>query len=41
MTNNIEKLKLSDLGNRDDWEYAVIVFKSESFSNNYSLKERS
>lgn len=41
MTNNIEKLKLSDLENRDDWEYAVVVFKSESFSNDYSLKERS
>lgn len=37
----MEKLKLSDLENREDWEYAVVVFKSESFSNNYSLKERS
>ena len=34
----MEKLKLSDLENRDDYEYAV-VFKSESFSNNYHLEE--
>lgn len=37
----MEKLKLHDLENREDWEYAVVVFKSESFSNDYSLKERS
>lgn len=37
----MEKLKLSDLENRDDWEYAVVVFKSESFSKDYSLEERS
>lgn len=37
----MEKLKLHDLENRDDWEYAVIVFKSESFSKQYSLEERS
>ena len=37
----MEKLKLSDLENRNDWEYAVVVFKSESFSKDYSLEERS
>ena len=37
----MEKLKLSDLENREDWKYAVIVFKSESFNKKYSLKERS
>lgn len=35
------KLTLDDLENTTDWEYAVIVFKSESFSKKYSLKERS
>lgn len=37
----MEKLKLWDLEARDDWELAVVVFKSESFSKQYSLKERS
>ena len=37
----MKKLSLSDLEKRNDWEYAVIVFKSESFSKHYSLKERS
>lgn len=37
----MKKLTLDDLEHREDWEYAVVVFKSESFSNYYSLKERS
>lgn len=37
----MEKLTLEQLEEKTDWKSAVIVFKSESFSNNYSLKERS
>ncbi len=37
----MQKVTLTDLEHRDDWKYAVVVFKSESFSKHYSLKERS
>ena len=37
----MEKLSLSELRNRKDWKRAVIVFKTESFENEYSLDSRS
>ena len=37
----MEKLKLSDLRDRKDWEEAVIVFTEESFTKPYSLESRS
>ena len=38
---NKEHLSLSKLEERTDWKFAIVVFKSESFSKDYSLKERS
>lgn len=37
----MEKLSLSELRNKKDWKRAVIVFKTESFKNEYSLDSRS
>lgn len=36
-----EKYTLRELGNKEDWKEAVIVFKPESFDKKYSEKARS
>ena len=37
----MEKLSLSDLSTRTDWEEAVIVFTEDSFTEPYTLEQRS